>query len=555
MRKLISLTRILIKCNLYSFEGNKKKKIASSILYLILFLAMIPLTLVLYYIFANSVEFFKEIHEEGFLLFIGFNTTSLIIFVFSIFIIPSVYFFSKDTESLLCLPLKPQTILGSKFIVTLIYELTTALIILLPLYVVYVQSIAPSPLYAIYAAFIFLTIPIFPLILSSILLLFLMGFVPFFKNRDRFNMIAGFLGLFLALGINVGINLLSRSFIGNEGAAFVQGLAQNDHSLLSIASYLLPNIQFAIKALIGQSAINLFIYILIVTLAIIVFFIIGKYAYFKGAIGFNETVSSRKEISHNAMNKLSRHRNIIATYTAKELKIMLRTPIFAINCLSSVLMGPILFIILTISGNINSSEITTMITLSILPNMHLLYPYALPVGIIIGIFLGSATVISSTAISREGSNVYFMKFIPVSIGKQIQAKLLSGILISWVSILVTFLCIYAYFHAIPLFFFLATLIPAMLSAVLINMFGIMIDIARPKLVWETEAAAIKRNLSGTTTVLSGWAICAILGFGLAFIPSPYILPISIAIFVSILVLILLINKYLNTYATKHFEHY
>ena len=50
-----------------------------------------------------------------------------------------------------------------------------------------------------------------------------------------------------------------------------------------------------------------------------------------------------------------------------------------------------------------------------------------------GSFMGGINMISSTAISREGTNAYFMKFIPVPVETQAFAKAACGIIISAVS--------------------------------------------------------------------------------------------------------------------------
>lgn len=558
MNKLFSLTRVLIKSNLgmsQSTRKGSKRKLGAGVIYIIFLLCMLPLLGLIYSGLSSVIDTLQQVDQQGVILSFGFTAASLLIFVFSIFIIPSVYFFSKDTEHLLCLPLKPQTILMSKFIVTLLYEFVTTLFILAPLYVVYIQHISPNPLYAVYAFFVFLTIPIFPLILSSIIMLLIMGFVPFFKNRDRFNMIAGIIALALGLGLNALTQYASHSLTASQSSQMIEQLTSGNNSLLSVVNFLLPGIQYASKALVGQSILNIGIYIVITVLSVVIFSYLGKLLYFKGAVGFNETVSSRKEISSMEMTKLSKRQSIIKTYTLKELKMILRTPVYALNGFSSILMMPILVIIMVFSSGTNPSQITDIIQHYVIPHADSFFPYIIVIGIIIGIFLGSSTIISSTAISREGTDVYFMKYIPVSLGKQIQAKILSGILVSWLSIIVAFLILTFFLHALPILFILLAFISALISSLLLNIIGCMLDIAHPKLVWESEAAAIKRNMAGITTMLSGWGLCALVGFGAYILPSSIVLPASVIFLVLIIACIILLNKMLNMYATKQFENY
>lgn len=558
MNKLFFLTRVLIKSNLgmsQSTRKGSKRKLGVGVIYVLLLLCLLPLLGLIYFSLSSLVGPLEQVGQQGLILSLGFTAVSLLIFIFSIFIIPSVYFFSKDTEHLLCLPLKPQTILMSKFIVTLLYEFITSLFILAPLYIVYIQHLAPTPLYAIYAFFVFLTIPIFPLILSSIIMLIIMGFVPFFKNRDRFNMIAGILALAFGLGVNVLTQYASHNFTASQSSQMVEHLASGNNSLLSVVNFLLPAIPYASKALVGQSILNIVIYIGIIVLSIVIFSYIGKLLYFKGAIGFNETVSSRKELSNTEITKLSKKQSIIKTYTIKELKTILRTPVYAINGFSSVLMMPILVLIMIFSSGASPSKITDLIQQYVIPHADSFFPYIIVIGIIIGIFLGSSSVISSTSISREGTDVYFMKYIPVPLVKQIQAKILCGVLFSWLSIIVAFLIVIFFLHALPVLYILLAFISALISSLLLNILGCMLDIAHPKLVWESEAAAMKRNMAGITTMLSGWGICALVGIGAYLLPSSIMLPVSVAFLVLVIVCIILLNKVLNAYATKQFENY
>ena len=64
----------------------------------------------------------------------------------------------------------------------------------------------------------------------------------------------------------------------------------------------------------------------------------------------------------------------------------------------------------------------------ITPYLDGMLPYAVLVGMASGFLFSNLNMISSTAISREGSNLSFMKYIPMSLKQQLQAKVVSGIL-------------------------------------------------------------------------------------------------------------------------------
>ncbi|MCB7430558.1 hypothetical protein LI224_19710, partial [Erysipelatoclostridium ramosum] len=75
------------------------------------------------------------------------------------------------------------------------------------------------------------------------------------------------------------------------------------------------------------------------------------------------------------------------------------------------------------------------------PYLDGMLPYAVLVGMASGFLFSNLNMISSTAISREGSNLSFMKYIPMSLKQQLQAKVVSGILMSVISMLLTLLCV------------------------------------------------------------------------------------------------------------------
>ena len=74
----------------------------------------------------------RLLDQAGYLMNVGFLMTAVIIFLFSIFAIPSVYYFSKDIDHLLVLPIKPEVILTSKLAVCIVYEYLFAAAVLVP---------------------------------------------------------------------------------------------------------------------------------------------------------------------------------------------------------------------------------------------------------------------------------------------------------------------------------------------------------------------------------------------------------------------------------------
>lgn len=516
MRKYLSLTRVLLKNSMGMMSDGKSKKALNVFIYGVLAVCMIPLGFTLYMMFNTAMAQLQPLQQEGAVLALGFHISSLVTFLFSIFLIPSIFYFSKDSETLLALPLPPQTILSAKFSVCLVYEYAFTLIVCVPLYIAYANNAAIGIPYILLALAIFITLPIYPLVLSSIITMLLMRFVPFFKNRDRFNMIAGILSIILAFGFSFAMN---SGTIAEDPNALISMLTQGNNSMISLFSKIFPAIPFAAEALISSDALQLVYYILITCAALAVLVILGKWLYFKGAIGFSETKSSRKELSAKDFARVSRHSKV-RTYLIKELRLLIRTPVYAINCIGMCVLMPIMLLVIFITAD---ADVLLQQLPDITPYLDGMLPYAVLAGMASGFLFSNLNMISSTAISREGTNISFMKYIPMSLKQQLQAKVLSGILMSVISMLLTMVCVYFLLPIFPLTWYFAAAAASLITIVLGNYASLALDILHPKLVWEQEAAAVKQNMSGIVSMLAGMAMTVVTCVLLFILPDDYLL--------------------------------
>ena len=546
MRKYLSLTRVLLKNSMGMMSDGKSKKALNVFIYGVLAVCMIPLGFTLYMMFNTAMAQLQPLQQEGAVLALGFHISSLVTFLFSIFLIPSIFYFSKDSETLLALPLPPQTILSAKFSVCLVFEYAFTLIVCVPLYIAYANNAAIGIPYILLALAIFITLPIYPLVLSSIITMLLMRFVPFFKNRDRFNMIAGILSIILAFGFSFAMN---SGTIAEDPNALISMLTQGNNSMISLFSKIFPAIPFAAEALISSDALQLVYYILITCAALAVLVILGKWLYFKGAIGFSETKSSRKELSAKDFARVSRHSKV-RTYLIKELRLLIRTPVYAINCIGMCVLMPIMLLVIFITAD---ADVLLQQLPDITPYLDGMLPYAVLAGMASGFLFSNLNMISSTAISREGTNISFMKYIPMSLKQQLQAKVLSGILMSVISMLLTMVCVYFLLPIFPLTWYFAAAAASLITIVLGNYASLALDILHPKLVWEQEAAAVKQNMSGIVSMLAGMAMTVVTCVLLFILPDDYLLFGTAGMVIVCIAVDVVFYMRLDSFAQKRFH--
>ncbi len=523
MRKFWTLMRVQLKSGAIATTDGTTKQWKKLLLYLVLLVCMLPTLVLIAMLFYYGFDYMRLLDQAGYLMNVGFLMTAVIVFLFSIFAIPSVYYFSKDIDHLLVLPIKPEVILTSKLAVCIVYEYLFAAAVLVPMYISFVLQIGFSFLSFLCFLVIFLTLPIYPLVLSSVLTMVIMRFVPFFNNRDRFNLIGGIIVVAAALGLSFWMQTMETE----DMSAVLMALMDGNNSLMQFGTMLFPFVPSAALSCFHGDLLQLLLYLGITAISLVVFLICGKLLYFKGAIGGSETSHSRHTFDQKQLSE-SRHHSVFRTYLIKEFKILFRTPVFFTNCVLTALLMPIILTV-AVYTSLQGMDLRAFITPQVLESIPNLWCYVLVISFLVGSFMGGINMISSTAISREGTNAYFMKFIPVPVETQAFAKAACGIIISAVSgwlLLIPLHLVLSY----PIYLDLIFVVGSLVSVIMTNLFGILIDLLRPKLVWEQEAAAVKQNLNGVISILLSFLLAAVC-FGLLYIGWDQVLLIAIGLLV------------------------
>ena len=461
---------------------------------------------------SDGIELLLPLNQEGVILGLLLNAVPLLIFFFALFLVPAIYYFSKDIETLLALPLRPYEILGSKLFVSLIYEYLTISFFFVPVIAAYMYIMQPAVGFYLFSILLFLTLPLVPLIFASVIMMVIMWLVPFAKNRDFFNMISGFLALGVGLWVNMQVGGLESITEGQLVAFLVEG----NNSLLQTFKFIFPNIPFALNALLQGSVVDALIYLAITSAIVLGFLSLGQLLYFRGIIGINETSSSRKILSEANLIRSTRSSKAIVSYTIKELKLLFKTPIYLLNCVSINFLLPILFLPLFTmsSGAEDIQAILAMIDF----NSPTTITVAIGLGIAVGLTMGSINMISATAISREGQFFYFMKMIPMSYRDQLNAKAASGIILSLSGILFTIIFAGSYLK-LPFYLIFILLFFAIMATLFINYISLLVDVLRPKLVWESEQAAVKQNMNFLFTMIPSMGLSFLIGYVVINYPS------------------------------------
>lgn len=539
MREFWVLTKTLIKTSGQSFNDAKSKKLSTIALYALLAVCFLPMLYVLYDLFVYIFETVTLLHQQSAGLGLGFYLSSFVTFIFAMFMVPGIYYFSKDIQTLLYLPIKPHHILASKFSVMLAFEYLFSLLVILPMYVAYVQELGASIGFVVIGAICFLLLPIVPLLYASLIVILMMRFLPFAKNKDRFNMIFGTLGLLATLVVVYYFQYSSMNTLMSD-TNFILGLLTGDSPLVNVFSAIFPTVAMMANALADQDFVQLGLFVAVIVVLMALFLVLGNRIYLKSAVNVSDSMSTGKKLSRASMRKQTVRKPAFFSYLKKELRLLIRNPIYFQNCVLISFLMPVLFFVPVLIGGEDMNFMETLADLRYFldlaftryPNES--YAFVILGGIGLGFFMSNTNMISATAISREGAHYDFMKYIPLSYMTQVAAKATSGIVISLAGGLLLVISAIIGLQ-MPLLASALLLLTFILGDVYGNFLGVLVDLLHPKLVWEQEASAVKQNFTAAIMMLSGFAFGGIIIFLGIRVGLEHVLELAIALLVILLV--------------------
>lgn len=168
-------------------------------------------------------------------------------------------------------------------------------------------------------------------------------------------------------------------------------------------------------------------------------------------------------------------------------------------------------------------------------------------------FFNISIYVSATAVSRDGLNAAFTKYVPVSLYKQFIYKAIPNMILSAVPILIV---LGVFWYLVPqtsVLFLLAIFVVSMLLNIIQSYINLIIDLKKPKLEWDTEYAVVKQNLNLIFPMIFAlFAICIMVAFGFLLSGLDYKLSLLI-LFVLFIVAAYGVDRIVYKNQTKLFE--
>lgn len=498
MDKVIKLTKIFLKnsfSNMDARMGISTRSKSKIIVYGLLFLYFAGLIIFLGY---NLLDGLIAIHQET--IFVGM----ILFMIFGLAIIQTIFssinilYFTKDSEYLLPLPLKQYQIILARTNVMLIAEyLIIFLLGFIPL-VMYGILTGAGIVYYITTILAVVLIPILPVLFISIIVMFIMSFARLTKNRNRFQLFATLLVLAIIIALSISTSGMKQDLTNEEMAQMVV----QANGMIELVKGYVPTVDYLMEALTTNSLFTAIVEVLktlgITIIGFIIYMLIAQKIYFKGLVGNlfgGGASSSNKEINQ----KEYRNSKLYKSYVGKEFKNMARNPVFLMQCLIPAVLIPIIMVVVVYAG-LNSDGMGLEQITQMLQQMstNTFFIACIILGVIQ--FFTMFIYISITAISRDGENAVFMKYIPVSLYKQYMYKIIPNIIMNIVTIIIT-LGMAEYLLNLPVITLIALFVVATIMGILQSIAMIIVDLKRPKLNWDSEYAVAKQNLNLVFPVL------------------------------------------------------
>lgn len=518
MHKFFILTKILLKSGLgmtpvtkNGSSQNKKRSAGGNsqlLLLVVLAVCLLPLAGSLFAFGRTFYHTFAQLNMPETPVQLLCYAASFTVLVFALPYVVSVFFLSSDLETLLPLPLKPWQIIGAKFTAVLIYEYLIIALFILPPFIGYGFEAQGGVLFWLFMILVVLVLPVIPLIYASLIAILMMRVFKNIKNKEMISTVCSFLMIFIICGASMMVNR-------TPDAAQMANLVIANKNLLDKLNIIFPNLTFAGDALVHSSIVSMLLFILLAGVFLVIFLFIADRIYFGGVMGMQEVTSKRKKMSQTEKESYSRSKSPVKAYAIKEFKLLFRTPVYFMNCLMTPLIFPLLIgipIIISLAGSkVSLLPILTQLASTAgntVTAVLLLLSFVLP------IFIGGSCMVTSTCISREGQGYIFMKYIPMSIRDQLRAKILNGFLICLAATLpYTIICTVLGLVLLNANFLVIILCPVItvLTLLMINYAALWADLTNPKLIWESEQAAVKQNFTATILLFAVW----IVGFAMA----------------------------------------
>lgn len=494
MKKIISLTNVFIKeyyQSLPIFDTSNKKFDKKSIFFWLLAIVFFGVSYVSYEI----IKFLKDIGQQQIFLNLFFPILLAFLTFQSILACANIFFFSKDIENVLYMPIKSENMLIAKLSTMLFMLYVSEGILAVAPLALYGMLTSANFLYYFWAIIIIAIFPILIAVIIGILTLIIMRFAKFVRNKEIFQIIITILLIAVIFGVEyVATNELFSIQSNDQALNRVIDISERMEGINKYFLIINPIIKILSNASSFQSILYFLQIILYNIIGISIFILIGKVTYLKdilkNMVSIGKIKKKNKKIN---LNKNIQSKGVAKAYILKEIKLLIRQPAFFMQCIFPVISLLITAIIIIVGiypvvmqamqdeqvkSAIEKITFNTEVICDILIVLQVLF---------------SISNISLTAISREGKNAVVIKYIPVEFYKQFIYKNIPQFVLNLLITIVVLGLICYVIPGINVIYMIAIFLIATVINIINCYLMLIVDLRRPNLDWISEDAVVKRS--------------------------------------------------------------
>lgn len=456
--------------NLKSNKSNDNKKMIAFAIICTIILGFIGYFI--YNISSGIITLLIEYNNPNFrpeiVLLGGFFLSILITLFTSIYKAPSYLFHLRDFDILTSLPIKDSTILVSKIVGMLYTNYFFSFFIMVIPAIAYHVQLGDYPLFGLVLFLLFLTTPLLPITISTIISYVLGGISSKIKYK---NLILIFGSMVLLIGYMV---LMIK--IQSSSTYFIE----NGSSIIRIIETMYPPNYYFVDALKNCNIISLIIFSLYSLVPFAIFILIFS----KGFRKINSRMKGIGSASTYSVEKIKSSSPIKALVN-REFRRYFGTYSYIVNTSFSLVMLVVASAALILFG---VDKVGDFLDVEIIMNIIQLQTLFF----ILLILLLTCTTYCS--ISLEGENLWILKSNPIEEKDIFKSKIYMNTILNTPITVFSFILLAVYFK-FDLVFSIISVVGIIAFTFLVAIIGLVANLMFPNLNWKNEVAVVKRSAS------------------------------------------------------------
>lgn len=433
---------------------------------------------------------------------------------------------ARDNDLMLSLPIPTRYVLISRLTGVYLMGLMFSAVVMLPAVIVYFVVAQPAVEGVVGALLLTVLVSVFVFILSCLLGWVVAKISVHLKSKSLIIAILSlvFFGLYY--------------FVCFNAYELLQELIVN---ALTVGEKIMDSAH--ILYIIGDCGRGGLLSMLYLTLAVVILFIITYRVLERSFIKIATTSDRVARREYRAQT--AKMRSASSALLHREFSRLLASPTYMLNC---ALGTPILIIagaVLLIKGQ----DLVALADMLPFPDNFLTVMMAVGVCVI-----GAMNDLTAPSISLEGKSLWIAQSLPVRPQEVLHAKLRLHMLLTVIPELFCSTCVCILLRPDFVTGLLCVILPIVFT-LFIASFGLVVNLKKPNLSWQTEAVAVKQSIGVLIAMLGGWAIAAVLGAAYYLLytklSSAAFLALAIAVLAALSALEL---KWINTRGSEIFRY-